>query len=1130
MLHDVYCMLVVNQFQSALGIGDAITNEMLTIRESLLAAGYRSEIYARYIPNELEGLVKPISQYEGQDNSILLVHHSMGILAEDFTRVTQLPDKKILLYHNITPSEFLADDPYLREMSIVGRGQLASFRRHVNFAFGDSEFNRLELVENGFKYTSVLPIIIDFKRYNVEPDQRLLDELKDHTNIFFVGRLVRNKRQEDLIKVFYYYHHYLNRKSNLLLLYQADFHYESYLKDLAKSLRLTNYVKFIRSDSIKGLVTCYRAADIFLSMSEHEGFCVPFVESMHFQVPIVAYNSTAVPHTLGGAGVLVGEKNFEEMAALIDAILSDSHLRRKIIDRQNRRLEQFTPERIFSTLQDVVKRTAAGDYPLFQREICIEGPCETSYSLAMVNRSIGLALNKLAKYSVSLHITEGPGDYPIQLENFDDKPEVKELWLKSRRDDAYDITIRNMYPPRVHDAKGRIRLLYFGWEDSLIPADWALKFNRYLDGIMVPSRFVREVLVKSGVTLPIAVVPHGVSLDSAHSRPTLQQPLSQKRFKFLNISSGFPRKGIDILLDAYCEEFSSEDDTCLILVTFPNIHNQVASMVEKQRSKPRCPEIVHIDRYVSQSDIASLYQNSDCVVYPTRAEGFGLVIAEAMLARKPLIVTGYGGQMDFCSENNSFLVPFELTVSRSHFNVPGALWAEPNRDELKRLMRYVFENPRSVEVTRRVENAFQVMQSYTWDAAAQKVDDFIEDLSQDEAHKLRVKIAMITPWCANDGIAQYSRSLISNTLIADPALDFHIFASDTGGETKWGGDNVKRCWTPWEPPSTLMNAIVKDDCQIVHVQFNLGFFRLQHLADIIKGVRDLGKKIVITFHSTAPVIVGNSVVDLQAYTDMFSKADLIMVHTKIDFDRLMRYGIPKPFIFPHGFPNPNPSMLTADPSVVSMIRGRPMIAMNGYILPHKGILETIRAIKILSYRYPSIILILACSLHHDPTSKTYYEQCRNEVRQLGLERNVAFITDMYATDEIIQVLSLADLVVLPYKDTQESSSAAVRLPLAACRPVIVTDRTIFCEFPEEVLKIKDCTPAEIAKAITSILESEDLRGRLIEAASRRASRDSWKNVGGTYAQLLRELVAQPRQVSASAELPPNKVAEAAVEP
>jgi glycosyltransferase involved in cell wall biosynthesis len=122
---------------------------------------------------------------------------------------------------------------------------------------------------------------------------------------------------------------------------------------------------------------------------------------------------------------------------------------------------------------------------------------------------------------------------------------------------------------------------------------------------------------------------------------------------------------------------------------------------------------------------------------------------------------------------------------------------------------------------------------------------------------------------------------------------------------------------------------------------------------------------------------------------------------------------------------------------------------------------------------------------------------------------------MYTTDEIIQILSLADLAVFPYKDTQESSSAAVRLPLAACRPVIVTDRSIFCEFSEEVLKIKDCTPADIANAITSILESEDLRGRLIEAASRRASRDSWKNVGVTYARLLRELVAQPSSIGFS---------------
>jgi glycosyltransferase involved in cell wall biosynthesis len=754
-------MAFINQFHPRVAKGDAITNELWAIKAGLIKAGYESDIYATYIQQEFKGLVKPIAHYEGNSNAVLLVHHSMGFPEDDFGRVRRLSDKKILIYHNITPTMFLSD-PHLRLMSRIGREQLVGFRRNVHFAFADSEYSRTELIENGFRNTGVLPIIIDFNRYSVQPHEAILAKLEDYTNILFVGRMARNKRQEDLLKVFYYYHHYLNPKSNLILLHHLSFdvHYENQLKELASSLRLSGSVIFVATDSVKDLVTYYHAADLFLCMSEHEGFCVPLVESMYHHIPIIAYDSTAVPYTLSGAGILIKEKKHDDVAALIDLVLSDHELLRKIIDGQNRRLSELNPEKLMTQLLEVVNKTISGEYSVPQRDI---------------------------------------------------------------------------------------------------------------------------------------------------------------------------------------------------------------------------------------------------------------------------------------------------------------------------------------------------------------------------------EVAMITPWCANDGIAQYSRSLISNTLIADPALDFHIFASDTGGETKWEGNNVKRCWTPLEPPSTLMNAIARDDCQIVHVQFNLGFFRLQHLADIIKGVQDLGKKIIITFHSTAPVIVGNSVVDLQAYTDMFSKADLIMVHTKIDFDRLRRYGIPKPFIFPHGFPKPDPSIFTADPSVMSMIRGRPIIAMNGYILPHKGILETIRAIKILLYRYPSIILILACSLHHDPTSKAYYEQCRNEIRQLGLERNVTFITDMYATDEIIQLLSLADLVALPYKDTQESSSAAVRLPLAACRPVIVTDRTIFSEFSEEVLKIKDCTPAEIAKAITSILESEDLKGRLIEAATRRASRDSWKNVGGTYAQLLRELVAQSRQVSASAELL-NRVTEAAIKP
>jgi len=1097
-------MLTVNQFQSGLGVGDAITNELFVIKERLLAVGYQSELYARHIPRELEGSAKPISLYKDQENSILLVHHSMGILDEDYTRVTSFRDKKILLYHNITPAELLTDDPYLCQMSIVGRKQLASFKRHVNYALGDSEYNRLELVENGFKHTGVLPILINFKRYDVEPDRKLLDKLKDRTNILFVGRLARNKKQEDLLKTFYYYQKYINPKSNLLLLYQADLNYESHLRDLAKALHISDHVMFIPSNSARHLVTCYHAADLFLSMSEHEGFCLPLVESMHFQVPIIAYNSTAIPYTLGDAGILVNEKKFEEVAALIDVILTDDNLRRKIIDGQCRRLEQFAPGRTFKILQDVIERTAAGHYPTYEREICIEGPCETWYSLAIVNRSIGLSLNKLPRYNVSLYITEGPGDYPIQLENFDDKPEVKELWLKSRHQDIRDITIRNMYPPRVHDAKGRTRLQYFSWEDSLIHADWAADFNRYLNGIMVPSSFVRDILVRSGVTVPIAVVPHGVSLNAPSGKRIMQDPLSKKRFKFLNISSGFPRKGIDILLDAYCEEFSAKEDVCLVLLTFPNIHNQVASMVKEKRRKPQCPEMLHIDHDIGRADVIALYENSDCVVYPTRAEGFAFVVAEAMLARKPVIVTSYGGHMDFCTENNSFLIPFELVPSTSHLSVPGALWAEPNRSELRKLMRFVYENCGSVEVTRRVENAFESIKGYDWDAAAEKVDDFVTMLENRDTNEHFLNVAMVTPWCRNDGIAQYSRNLITALLTSGYRVNFSIFASDTGQGSEWDEYNIRRCWAAYENPETLSEVLRNHTSQVIHIQYNFGLFQLPHFAQLIDILKEAGKKLIVTFHSTAPVLHDGTVRTLQSIATELGKVDLILVHTENDLSRLATYGVSRNVkVFRQGFPSATASIPTVDQRIRESVQGKPIIASNGFFLPHKGILETIRAMRILLDRYPEIRYVAICSLHHDPSSLHYYRQCAAEVTNLGLEQNVTFVTDVFQTGEIIQLLSLCDLVVMPYKDSQESSSAGIRLGLASGRPVIATDRGIFSEFSShEVFKIRDCTPPAIAEAIISVYESDETKKGLIEASRQCVSKCSWENMAKEYAELL----------------------------
>jgi len=226
---------------------------------------------------------------------------------------------------------------------------------------------------------------------------------------------------------------------------------------------------------------------------------------------------------------------------------------------------------------------------------------------------------------------------------------------------------------------------------------------------MVPSTFVKNVLINSGVTSKIEVIPNIINIELFTRDVKPIKSYTRKQFVFLNIGSGFPRKGIDLLIRAYTEEFTSDDDVCLILKTFPNMHNNVAEQI-RAASKSNGPEIVHIDEDLSEDEIVALYKASSCFVSPTRGEGFGLPIAEAMLCKIPVIVTNYGGHLDFCNKDNSYLIDFKLVPSRSHlkaeYGIGGSMWAEPDTKHLRRLMRYVFQNRDSIEIKERIDAAY----------------------------------------------------------------------------------------------------------------------------------------------------------------------------------------------------------------------------------------------------------------------------------------------------------------------------------------------------------------------------------------------------------------------------------------
>jgi glycosyltransferase involved in cell wall biosynthesis len=238
-------------------------------------------------------------------------------------------------------------------------GKLAA---DFDISCGDSPFNARELEMRGFRDPTVLPIAIDPQKWSGNPDPKLMDELQDgRTNIIFVGRIAPNKKQDDLITSF---NHYLDLDpaARLILLGKAEQGdaYANYLLDLIASLKLEDAVTFTGNIDNAQLAAYYRTAHLFWSMSEHEGFCVPLVEAMWFDVPVLAYNSSAVPETLAAAGILFNDKSQpRQLAALAHVLVTDLALRRKIQNAQRRQRLSFLPDEVRPILIDLVERLVA---------------------------------------------------------------------------------------------------------------------------------------------------------------------------------------------------------------------------------------------------------------------------------------------------------------------------------------------------------------------------------------------------------------------------------------------------------------------------------------------------------------------------------------------------------------------------------------------------------------------------------------------------------------------------------------------------------------------------------------------------------------------------------------------------
>ncbi len=580
----------IHQLAPSIAFGDAVSNDCFELQRLFWSRGIRSEIFTEDARPEVRAFVRGWRDLEGEkgDDAMLLIHVSMGHEILDQLDGIVLP--KAVVYHNITPAEYFHGlNPHGEHYSGLGREQLRRLAGICAFGFADSEFDRAELAEAGFARTAVVPILYDWSTFDVAPDARVVERLAaSGTAIVAVGQILPQKAVHDVVRAFARYRE--GDAGARLYLVGNHAHSAGYLdrvRDEIRSLSLDGSVELTGSVPTEQLVAYYRGADAFVTLSEHEGFCVPLLEAMRAEVPIVAHAAGAIPETLGDAGLLLGEKSPEPVADAISRVVGDAVLRERLVGQGRARLETFSRERVAERLADALALGGIALPAYRRRTIAVLSSDQRcgihEYSQALVRGLradghdvdfVGVAHLDSADLGAKVGAIRRDAD-PVIIEHeagiFRDVPFVRALLRLRLRGRRIVLSMHELEPGKFHHFRlltryldyragyrFRTELLRAMW--VAVKAAWTLLEYRVILALMgvLPRRLVvhsqrsaesidllTRDLTKVDVIPLVAMPLEGVTLPATEDeRRSLRARLGLPLDRFVFISPGFffPRK------------------------------------------------------------------------------------------------------------------------------------------------------------------------------------------------------------------------------------------------------------------------------------------------------------------------------------------------------------------------------------------------------------------------------------------------------------------------------------------------------------------------------------------------------------------------------------------------------------
>ncbi len=349
----------VDQVIPSFASRDAIGVHTMAITEALRQAGIDSDVFYGECTRDFSDRARPMSSLGRPTKGRWLLYQA-SIGSPVFDIFASRSEPKLLNYHNITPASLLDGwEPAVGHEVSLGRSQVTRVASECRLAIADSAFNEQELLDVGFSRTAVAPLLIDMAAA-APPDAALSRRLAaakegGGADFLFVGKVSPHKAQHDLVKMLAVYRRLYDPRARLHLVGTAlGKTYEPALSAFIAELGLTDAVSITGSVSQEELESYFQMADVFVCASEHEGFCVPLVEAMGHGLPIVAYANSAIPETVGDAGLLLASKDPLVLAASVHRVVTDERLRKQFVAAGARRAEDFSLSRSRRRFVDLV--------------------------------------------------------------------------------------------------------------------------------------------------------------------------------------------------------------------------------------------------------------------------------------------------------------------------------------------------------------------------------------------------------------------------------------------------------------------------------------------------------------------------------------------------------------------------------------------------------------------------------------------------------------------------------------------------------------------------------------------------------------------------------------------------------